>query len=32
VALTRPAAAGGGGGPARQPTPWETLGAWRLGR
>jgi acetyl-CoA/propionyl-CoA carboxylase biotin carboxyl carrier protein len=32
VALARPAApAGGDRGPAVAPTPWETLGAWRLG-
>jgi acetyl-CoA carboxylase biotin carboxylase subunit len=32
VALARPAAAAGSArGPASAPTPWETLGAWRLG-
>jgi acetyl-CoA carboxylase biotin carboxylase subunit len=31
VALARPAAGAAGGAPAAQPTPWETLGAWRLG-
>jgi acetyl-CoA carboxylase biotin carboxylase subunit len=31
IALARPAAAANNGGPAAQPTPWETLGAWRLG-
>ena len=32
LAATRPAAARGpeGGGPRREPTPWETLGRWRL--
>jgi acetyl/propionyl-CoA carboxylase alpha subunit len=34
VALTRAAAPGGtaSGEPRALPTPWETLGAWRLGR
>jgi acetyl-CoA carboxylase biotin carboxylase subunit len=31
VALTRPAAAASGNGAAVVPTPWETLGPWRLG-
>jgi acetyl-CoA carboxylase biotin carboxylase subunit len=32
LALTRPATPGArGAGPAAQPTPWQTLGAWRLG-
>jgi acetyl-CoA carboxylase biotin carboxylase subunit len=31
LACSRPAAAAAGGGPAAQPTPWETLGPWRLG-
>jgi acetyl-CoA carboxylase biotin carboxylase subunit len=32
IALGRPAAAGSSGGATALPTPWETLGAWRLGR
>ena len=31
VAASRPVASAGGA-PAANPTPWETLGAWRLGR
>jgi acetyl/propionyl-CoA carboxylase alpha subunit len=32
VALSRPApAAGMGSDPAAPPSPWDTLGAWRLG-
>ena len=31
LALARPAAPAGARGPAATPTPWETLGAWRLG-
>ena len=31
LALARPAVPAGAGGPAATPTPWETLGAWRLG-
>ena len=31
IALSRPAAPSAGGERAAAPTPWETLGAWRLG-
>jgi len=31
IALSRPAAPGGGDRAAAAPTPWETLGPWRLG-
>jgi len=31
LALSRPSGAGDAHGPAATPTPWETLGAWRLG-
>jgi acetyl/propionyl-CoA carboxylase alpha subunit len=32
LALAEPTAAAAGGRAARAPSPWETLGAWRLGR
>jgi len=32
LALAEPTAAAAGGRTARAPSPWETLGAWRLGR
>ena len=31
IALSRPAAPSGGDRTAAAPTPWETLGPWRLG-
>ena len=31
LAMTRPAAAAGSTGPAATPSPWETIGRWRLG-
>jgi len=32
VSAQRPAAHSGAGGESKLPTPWDTLGAWRLGR